>query len=330
MSILIKGAGVAGLTLAFELVQRGINVAVCDIKTSVGQGASHYAGGMLAPYCEREAAEEQVLTLGLAAADWWEKALPGSVTRKGTLVLTPNRDIQDLNRFASRTSGYQWLDADGIAALEPDLAGRFRKGLFFADEAHLDPRKALNGLYQALVQQGVSFFLGPDAEPDTNGFDSIVDCTGAAAIDTIENLRGVRGEMIYLQTPDISLSRPIRLLHPRHPIYIVPRDNNCFMIGATMIEARDDGPISARSLMEFLNAAYTLNPAFGEARLIEAGVGIRPAFADNLPRIVETGDGFAIAGMHRHGFLLSPAMARQAADLIEHATSNQPNRRATR
>lgn len=325
MSVLIKGTGVAGLTLAMELSQRGIKVALVDINAKVGQGASHYAGGMLAPYCEREAADEAVLHLGLNAAEWWEAAVPGSVTQKGTLVLAPNRDALDLNRFASRTSGFEWVGEAQITELEPALEGRFRRGLFFPSEAHLDPRLALDGLWRALLQRGVSFHLGEVEQPNPADFDSVVDCTGAAAIETQPALRGVRGEMIYLQTPEVTLHRPVRLLHPRHPIYIVPRANNIFMVGATMIEADDNGPISARSLMEFLNSAYTLHPAFGEARLLETGVGIRPAFADNLPRVVDTPNGLAIAGMHRHGFLLSPAMAQQAADRIE-----QMERRGTK
>jgi glycine oxidase len=123
--------------------------------------------------------------------------------------------------------------------------------------------------------------------------------------------------MLYLSTGEIKLSRPVRLLHPRIPLYIVPREPGRFMVGATMIESQDDGPISARSLMELLNAAYALHPAFGEAKIIETGTGIRPAFPDNLPGIEENGKTLHINGAHRHGFLLSPAMAQQAADIIE-------------
>ncbi|MGG7519566.1 glycine oxidase ThiO [Allorhizobium undicola] len=313
MTILIKGAGVAGLTAAFELVSHGFRVEVYEKAEEVGHGASHYAGGMLAPWCERETAEEAVLTLGQSAADWWEKALPGQVSRKGTLVLSTERDQSDLKRFASRTTGHQWVDAAGIAALEPALEGRFNRGLFFAGEAHLDPRRALQGLYAALLASGVRFRFG--AEP-AGLYACTIDCTGAAAMGNLSGLRGVRGEMIYLETKEVTLSRPVRLLHPRHPLYIVPRDGHRFMVGATMIEADDGGPISARSLMEFLNAAYALHPAFGEARVVETGVGIRPAFADNLPRVVKTQQGFAIAGLHRHGFLLAPAMARQLAEKL--------------
>ncbi|TGV62319.1 FAD-dependent oxidoreductase, partial [Mesorhizobium sp. M00.F.Ca.ET.149.01.1.1] len=128
-------------------------------------------------------------------------------------------------------------------------------------------------------------------------------------------LRGVRGEMLMLRTADISLARTVRLLHPRIPIYVVPRSENLFMVGATMVESDAAGPITARSAMELLSAAYALHPAFGEAELVEAGVGVRPAFADNLPRVDRDGKNLRINGLYRHGFLLAPAMARQAADL---------------
>ncbi|MET4690938.1 glycine oxidase ThiO [Sinorhizobium fredii] len=316
MTVLIKGAGVAGLAAAFELSRRGIAVEVVDAAETIGAGASSYAGGMLAPYCEREAADEAVLTLGLSSADWWEEAAPGEVIRRGTLIIAAGRDSGELDRFAARTRGYEWVGGNAIGELEPDLAGRFERALFFSEEAHLDPRKAMAGLYAALVERGVRFHLGSADLPSETSYSAVVECTGAAAIATTSGLRGVRGEMLFLETSEISLSRPVRLLHPRHPLYIVPRDSHRFMVGATMIETDDDGPITARSVMEFLNAAYAVHPAFGEARLVETGVGIRPAFADNLPRVLDHDDGFAIAGMHRHGFLLAPAMARQLAERL--------------
>ncbi|MDX0520202.1 glycine oxidase ThiO [Sinorhizobium medicae] len=313
MRVLIRGAGVAGLTAAHELLARGAEVTVIENAEGFGRAASWFAGGMLAPWCERESAEEAVLTRGIGAADWWEAALPaGSVHRNGTLVVAQPRDGAELRRFAARTCGFRWLNAEEIGALEPALAGRFRQALFFPDEAHLDPRRALSALRQRLAARGVTFVA---EEPDGRGAVLTVDCTGAARIGGIDGLRGVRGEMLYLATDEVSLSRPVRMLHPRIPLYIVPRNGGLFMCGATMIESDEAGPITARSLMELLNAAYALHPAFAEARLVETGTGVRPAFADNLPRAVRRESTITVNGLYRHGFLLSPAMAGDVAAL---------------
>jgi glycine oxidase len=314
--ILVRGSGVAGLCVAHELHAQGFAVELVERQAEVGAGASGLAGGMLAPFCERDQAPEEVLRLGRHAADWWDAALPGHVVRAGTLVVAPPRDTGELTRFAARTEGHEWLDEAGVAALEPSLEGRFRKGLFYREEAHLDPHAALYGLSRTLESQGVRFHFGA-TEPPAGAFDHIVDCTGAAAIGALPGLRGVRGEMLCLETEEVALARPVRLLHPRHPLYIVPRGGGRFMVGATMIESDDAGPVSVRSLMELLNLAYALHPAFGEARLVEARAGVRPAFTDNLPRVIRDGGVIFVNGYFRHGFLLSPAMARQAAGLIQ-------------
>ena len=144
----------------------------------------------------------------------------------------------------------------------------------------------------------------------------MIDCRGLAAQDSLPDLRGVKGEMVVLRSPEVSLSRPVRLLHPRFPLYIVPRGEGVFMLGATQIESEERGRASARSVMELLSAAYALHPAFGEAEVVEIGADARPAFPDNLPRLTRRGDTIHVNGLFRHGFLLAPAMARMAADVV--------------
>ncbi len=95
----------------------------------------------------------------------------------------------------------------------------------------------------------------------------ILDCRGIAARDQQPDLRPVRGEMLMVHAPELTLSRPVRLLHPRFPCYIVPRGAGAYMIGATMVESGRSGPITARAVMELLSAAYTLHPAFAEAEV---------------------------------------------------------------
>ncbi|MEM7544031.1 MAG: glycine oxidase ThiO [Pseudomonadota bacterium] len=321
-AIQVIGAGVAGLAIAAELAERGAPVRLTDREPEPGAHAcSWWAGGMLAPHCEGESAEEPVVRLGQEAADWW-RAKGVDVTRKGSLVLTLDRDAGELRRFARRTSGYTEVTGQEIAALEPDLAGKHRAGLHFATEAHLAPRDALAALHAGLAAKGVAAApAGAAVEttaeaPAETTAETIIDCRGLAAADALSDLRGVKGEMLVLRCPDITLTRPVRLLHPRIPLYIVPRGDGVYMLGATMIETAERGRITARSLLELLSAAYALHPAFAEAEVLEIGVDARPAFPDNLPRIRRRGTVIYANGLFRHGFLLAPAMARMVADLV--------------
>ena len=150
MRIRIIGAGIAGLTTAFEFARAGCDVELIECREGPGLGCSYLAGGMLAPWCEAECTEKLVLYLGLEALKFWTESAPVA-TRQGTLVVAPARDRPELVRFARRSSGYQPIDAGRIAALEPDLAGRFEEALFFPSEAHLDPRAAMAALAARLA-----------------------------------------------------------------------------------------------------------------------------------------------------------------------------------
>lgn len=325
-AVSIIGAGVAGLASAIELTARGVAVEVLERAATLGEGACSWkAGGMLAPWCEAATTDEVVARLGAPSIGWWQRHFPGTV-RNGSLVVAPARDAADLTRFAQRTECHEWIDGDRLATLEPDLAGRFRRALFFPDEAHLDPRKALALLTATLAARGVSIRFGVEAEPVTAGGDLVVDCRGLAARGALPELRGVRGEMLVVRTHDVALSRPVRLLHPRIPLYIVPRGEGLFMVGATMIESEERRAVSVRSAVELLNAAYTLHPAFGEAEIVELAADLRPAFPDNLPQVRRAGRVLHANGLFRHGFLLAPWLAGEVADAVHLSIGLQETR----
>ncbi|MBE1297247.1 MAG: FAD-dependent oxidoreductase [Rhodobacteraceae bacterium] len=316
--ITIAGAGLAGLACAHELAQRGAEVTVYENSARIGESSvSRYAGGMLAPWCEAESAEAEVITLGSRALDWWAQITP--VVRRGTLVVAPTRDRADLTRFAKRTKAHEVVDEAQIAALEPDLAGRFRTGLHFAQEGHLDPRKALKDLTSRVEKMGVILHLGTPAPERVT-----LDCTGIKA--QLSGLRPVRGEMAILHAPGVGISRTLRLLHPRIPIYLVTRGDHHFMLGATMVESSATCPPTLRALSELMNAAYTLHPGLAEASVVEVGAGLRPAFANNFPQLVWQDGTLFLNGLYRHGFLLEPAMAARAADALMPETRNADHR----
>jgi glycine oxidase len=375
MRSIVIGAGVAGLTTALALAERDAKVTLIERSRELGGNASWLAGGMLAPFCEGESAPPSVVEQGQRAIDWWDARVPG-VVRAGTLVVAPPRDVSEIERFAARTTAHECVDEARIAALEPDLAGRFRRGLFFAGEGHLDPRAAMRALIEALRRNGVEMRFGADGAPplphspsidgrlsapfagegwgEGEGFLSsdahspsgrtgvlpdalrppllpqagegvVVDCRGYAARASLPQLRGVRGEMIRVRTREIAFTRTVRLLHPRMPLYVVPRADGEFMIGATMIESAEKGAVSVRSAIELLNAAYTLHPAFGEAEILEMSADVRPAYPDNEPRITEKDGRIYVNGFYRHGFLLSPTFAERAATLALERAAGEPH-----
>jgi glycine oxidase len=322
MRIRVIGAGAAGLTAAFELVRqaraagRDLALEIVEKLDAPGLGCSFYAGGMIAPWCEAESTEPIVARLGAEALAFWTDVVPVA-ERRGSLVVAQKRDRGELIQFSKRTSHFAALDNAGLAALEPDLAENFDTALYFAEEAHLAPRVAMTELARLLAaEDNVAFQYGVDAATLPENCDWTIDCRGFAAKPELSGLRGVKGEMMILRSSDVKLTRPVRMLHPRHPVYVVPRPDGTFMVGATMIENEERARVTAQSIVELVNSAFAIHPAFAEAEVVETGSDLRPSFIDNLPRINVEGRRLYLNGLYRHGFLLSPALASRAAQVV--------------
>jgi glycine oxidase len=300
--VTIIGAGVAGAWHALLFAQAGRAVTLHERSdAAMTLSTSHWAGGMLAPWCEAEVSEPLISRLGIRSLDLWREHFPATAFN-GSLVVAHPRS-------------HRRLDAQGVSELEPSLEGRFREGLFYPDEGHVEPRRVLPELHARIAKAGGTIKFNSDVATD-NLEGIVIDCRGLAARDTQPGLRGVRGEMIIIETDEVELSRPVRLIHPRWPLYVIPRGDNRFMLGATSIEAEDSG-VSVRSALELLGAAYAVHPAFAEARIIEFGSGLRPAFPDNLPRIAIEQQKISVNGLYRHGFLLAPALAELTLGYVE-------------
>ena len=308
-SITVVGAGILGLWQALTLARAGHRVRLQEASADpFARSASLYAAVMLAPEREAETAPPPLRALGCEGIALWRALYPGLVMA-GSLVVAAARDRVELERFAKHTQGHERLDAKALQSLEPDLEGRFASGLYFPQEAHMPASDALAFVLDEVRRAGVEVLFGVSALP--KDCDVVVDCRGLAARDELADLRGVRGERLIVRSREIALNRPVQLLHPRHPLYVVPWGDGRYVIGATVIETEDDGPVTVRSALELLGAAYALHPAFGEAEILDLGAGVRPAFPDNMPRAIvrDGGRRIFVNGAYRHGFLLAPVLA---------------------
>ena len=110
----VIGAGIAGAWQALLFAQAGRNVTLHERSdAAMTQSTSHWAGGMLAPWCEAEGSEPVIVRLGLRSLNLWREYFP-HIPFNGSLVVAHARDRADFERFAQLTSGYQRLDARGV------------------------------------------------------------------------------------------------------------------------------------------------------------------------------------------------------------------------
>ncbi|WP_123422670.1 FAD-dependent oxidoreductase [Gallaecimonas pentaromativorans] len=297
----IHGFGLMGRLLCWRLKKAGLRVAWTDPHPA--SAAGWVAAAMLAPKAEAVLSSPAIFAMGNAALPLWQAWLSelGDIQHgfTGTLVVSHPQDQGLMVDFSRRTECEPCQAGD----LEPALADRFGRGLWLSGEGYLDN----SALMHRLGALGSSNQGSGEAA-------IIVDCTGAAA--ELPDLRAVRGEVARLHAPEVTLTRPVRLLHPRYPLYIVPRPDGRYVVGATEIESRDHSPVSVQSALELLSAAHSLHPGFAEARIESLQVGLRPAFTDNEPKLAWQGNRLSINGLYRHGFMIGPVLAERAVSDI--------------
>ncbi|WLQ12932.1 glycine oxidase ThiO [Hahella aquimaris] len=338
----IAGGGLLGRLCAWRLALRKHEVTLFDAGDFERPGGACWtAAGMISPLSELVSAEPEVYRMGMRSLDIWPRwiaelerqtDMSASYRQAGSVVVAHSLDKaelaqfqRDLNAKLPADEALQWLDREGVARLEPGLADHFEQGLYLPSEADVNSRLLLNALLAALRQGGVRLVSDTQVEcsahrmhwsSGSERFDWVIDVRGLGASRNMTGLRGVRGEVMIIETSEVSLNRPVRLMHPRYKLYAVPRLNGQIIIGATEIESADMSPISLQSTLELSSALYALNPAFAEARVVETSVNCRPALPDNLPRVTREPGLICANGLYRHGYLLGPVVVGQVLDQL--------------
>jgi len=355
VNVAIVGAGLVGRVLALNLLKDGHSLTLFDKGSKEGTDAAGFtAAGMLAPFAELETAESVIFEYGKRSIELWSDLLKSiglfdGFKLDGTIITAHPQDESELKHFidtlklkVEEAKKIKLLNSFELGELERDLEQHSR-AYYIEKEGYVDAQRFMlfstNNLDMHQVEwrehthvqkvESGKVFVNDEVEE----FDWVFDSRGLGAKEYFEDLRGVRGEVYWLESNDIDITRPTRLLHPRYKIYVVPRGNGCegmdieyckeckiaqtpnskrYIIGATEIESEDTSPMSVRSSMELLSAVYSVNANFGEARIVNSETNCRPAFKDNLPRIEQSQKLTRINGLYRHGYLLAPAIVEKA------------------
>ena len=333
MHIGIAGAGLLGRLLAWRLARLGHRVTVFDPAPDVEAraAAGWTAAGMLSPLAELECADMHVATLGLRSLELWAQIVaqlpqPVDLRRDGSLLLAHGGDLGSAQRLLSQISARapagmapEHLSATQLRALEPAVHGIAHAWLL-GGEGQIHTPQAMQAMARGATDAGTCWRwshtvreLAP-GRIDGERFDHVFDVRGLGARPALAGLRGVRGEILWLHAPGVALHRPLRLLHPRSRVYLVPRPGDVVVVGASEIESEDRSPISVRTLLGLLSAAHSVIPELAEARLVHSETNLRPALPDNLPLLrVEPGL-TSINGLFRHGWMIAPALVDDALE----------------
>ena len=309
----------------------------------VPTAAGFTAAGMLSPLAELDNAEPGEAALGWRSIELWRDiaaSLPQApyFRAEGSLMLAHRTDLgaaqRVLERLRAATATPEWqrlsppegvqaLDLPTLRTLEPAVQGPALAWLL-PGEAQVDTVAMMAALHDDAP--GVDWhWRAPVLAARAGGqggvlqmgdgrllaFDRVIDVRGVGAKPELP-VRGVRGEVAWLHCPGHGLTRPTRLLHPRHRVYLVPRPGDKVIVGASEIESEDRSPVSLRTATELMAAAHSVVPALAEARILKLDVNLRPALPDNNPLVQWQGRKLTINGLFRHGWLLAPALVERA------------------
>lgn len=329
----IVGMGIMGRLLALALHNAGWQVTLFD-QSFGASNCSLAAAGLLTPFSELDKATALISYLGQESIGiHWPRIieqLSASVyfQRSGTLVVCHPRDQAEWQIFSRRIASqmvqnrsfFKPLNKTDLRQLEPELT-QFESAYYFPDEGHIDCQSLMSALQNYFDINNLTLHVNTaviaiaprsiTTNISTHHFDLVFDCRGLGAHETFNNLRALRGELIWLHAPEVQLKRPLRILHPRYNLYIVPRPGNVYLVGASEIEANDLSPISVRTTLELLTAAYYVHAGFSEARIIKTVTHCRPTLFNHLPCIKSTDGLIAVNGLYRHGYLIAPALAEE-------------------
>jgi len=330
MKIAIIGAGIIGRLLSWRLLRYSTNqISLYDKEYKNINNCSMTAAGILSPFSELDKLDSTILNLSINSLNLWDSYLkelkkPIFFQKNGSIITAHQQDIDTLSHYIKYIEKYtknkiQILTKQELKKLEPNLNMKY--AYWLPKEGQIDSQAFMNYMGE-LLPKYINWYEKIEIKycipHEVNGkqYDWVIDCRGLGAKEELSELRSIRGELIWIHTSDISFMRPIRMIHPKKSIYIVPRPKNIFILGSSEIESYDFSPISVRTTLELLSSAYSVNSSFLEARIIKTATQCRPTLPNYSSNLIIHKNGLIrVNGLFRYGWLVAPPIVEK---IIQH------------
>ncbi|MFC6686625.1 NAD(P)/FAD-dependent oxidoreductase [Jhaorihella thermophila] len=327
VDVTVRGAGIFGLSIAWECACRGARVQVVD-PAGPGTGASGGLVGALAPHVPENWNDKKAFQLAslLMARDFWAGVeATGGVSpgyaRTGRLQPIADDRALDLARRREGTARALWSD-HAIWRVRPasdlgDWAPPSATGLVIHDtlSARMSPRRACAALVAALAVRGV------EVQPEAPDRGAVIHATGIAGLEELNRHfgrtigSGVKGQAALLRfhapenAPQIFADS----------IHIIPHADGTVAIGSTSERDYDDPAATDARLDAVIDRAMAAMPVLHGAEVIERWAGIRPRARSRAPMLglhpIHNGH-FIANGGFKIGFGMAPKVAQVMADLV--------------
>ena len=345
--VAIAGAGLIGGSIAWELADEGLRVALFD-RQEPGREASWAGAGILSPAPENPGmiASVEIGKASLAIYPEFVRRVEEASGKeagfrpKGTLQALFSSDArEELSTIVALHHGLglkaEALSAEDARELEPALSEDLEAAVLRPEEASVDNRALTEAVIEAARRAGAEVFTGAEVQAirkegsrctglllaNGEGVDAkwtVIAagsfCERIAEIGHSAPVKPAKGQMLSLRAANAKIERVLWSDH----IYLVPRNDGRILAGATVEYVGFEKNVTAGAVEKLLGAAIELVPELAKASIEEMWAGLRPDSADHLPILGPAeAEGLLLATGHfRSGILLAPITAQLMREWI--------------
>jgi len=343
--IAIIGSGIIGLFTAHKLLKQGKKVKIFEYKNNEGN-STDASVGMLAPLIEAKPYEKELFELMIKSKKIWDNflrdkkfMLKTGLKKNSSLLIATNKDEEESiffkKKFIEKLGFYPKIFShEQTKKIEPNLNSNIKCSLFLEDNNQTNPELLKSYLKRKIIKMGGEI-LAYDQINDISftsnklifkkkkiDFEKIVIACGAWSNDFLKNKIGIEFPMRPVKGVSMIFEAKKKLFKNNiwfKKIYVAPRENNQFAIGATEDEKGFEKFVTLDEIFYLSTSIWEYLPQIENFRFLKSISGLRSLLNDGNPVIGSLKKNKKVIcafGHFRHGILLAPITAEIVSNYV--------------